>query len=200
MPVDSYMLFLDYQNNYIAAESQVDLGPSKGDTLGAPFLQDKAKSNIFEVDTFDFDVEQTINMSSQASGAGAGKIQFNPFKITRKIDKASPTFFQMACQGRTFQQVNLGFRKASGVTASGLFFLRFDFVMVAIKTISWSHGDDSPTENLEFEYGGLGVVYSQQNLDGSMMTPIGNAWNKLKNTDLSGDYKTSWDMPAATKL
>jgi bacteriocin-like protein len=31
---------------------------------------------------------------SQSSGAGAGKISFNPFSITRKIDAASPIFFQ----------------------------------------------------------------------------------------------------------
>jgi hypothetical protein len=28
-------------------------------------------------------------IGSQSSGAGAGKITFNPFSITRKIDKAS---------------------------------------------------------------------------------------------------------------
>ena len=31
-----------------------------------------------------------------SSGAGAGKVSFNPFSITRKIDKASPIFFQTA--------------------------------------------------------------------------------------------------------
>jgi type VI protein secretion system component Hcp len=29
-----------------------------------------------------------------SSGAGAGKVTFNPFSITRKIDAASPSFFQ----------------------------------------------------------------------------------------------------------
>ena len=27
---------------------------------------------------------------AQSTGAGAGKVTFNPFSITRKIDKASP--------------------------------------------------------------------------------------------------------------
>src|SRR5258708_5503239 len=30
---------------------------------------------------------------SQSSGAGAGKVPFNPFSITRKIDKSSPVLF-----------------------------------------------------------------------------------------------------------
>ena len=32
-------------------------------------------------------------LGSQSSGAGAGKVTFNPFSITRKIDASSPTFF-----------------------------------------------------------------------------------------------------------
>ena len=32
-------------------------------------------------------------IGSQSSGAGAGKVTFNPFSITRKIDVASPFFF-----------------------------------------------------------------------------------------------------------
>ena len=30
------------------------------------------------------DVEQVLNIGSQSSGAGAGKVTFNPFQITRK--------------------------------------------------------------------------------------------------------------------
>ena len=41
-------------------------------------------------------IEQPLNIGSQSSGAGAGKVTFNPFSITRKIDKASPIFFQNA--------------------------------------------------------------------------------------------------------
>jgi hypothetical protein len=35
-----------------------------------------------------------VSGGSQSSGAGAGKVSFNPFSITRKIDRASPIFFQ----------------------------------------------------------------------------------------------------------
>jgi hypothetical protein len=51
---------------------------------------------IFEVKDYSFDIEQVLNVGAQASGAGAGKVTFNPFSITRKIDidKASPVFFK----------------------------------------------------------------------------------------------------------
>jgi hypothetical protein len=33
------------------------------------------------------------DLSTVAGGAGAGKITFNPFSITRHVDKASPVLF-----------------------------------------------------------------------------------------------------------
>ena len=181
MPVDSYMLFQKYDDSYMKSESLVDFGKSSDDKIGKPFVEQAGKGSVFEVTSFSFDVEQTINMSSQSSGAGAGKISFNPFKVSRKIDLSTPQMFQMACQGTTFKTVQLGFRKAAGIEASGLFYLRFDFKLVALKTISWSHDDESPTEDLEFEYGGLQIRYGLQNAGGSIkeQNPVG--WNKIKN-------------------
>ena len=34
-----------------------------------------------------------VRGGSSSTGAGAGKVTFNPFSITRKIDSASPKFF-----------------------------------------------------------------------------------------------------------
>jgi len=40
--------------------------------------------------------DEVQGYGSASGGAGAGKVSFNPFSITRKVDKASPIFFQMA--------------------------------------------------------------------------------------------------------
>ena len=181
MAVDSFMTFQDYAGNWLPSESQVSFEKSpKTDEIGKPIVE-APDGSVFEVDNFSFDIEQTINMSSQSSGAGAGKINFNPFKITRKIDKASPTLFQMACKGTTFKFVRLGFRKAAGVEATGLFFLRFDFKLVAVKTISWAHGDDSPTEDVEMQFGGLQIQYGVQAAGGSIKKQNLVGWNSIKN-------------------
>jgi hypothetical protein len=37
--------------------------------------------------------QPTTFIGSQSTGAGAGKVTFNPFSITRKIDKATPILF-----------------------------------------------------------------------------------------------------------
>ena len=59
------------------------------------------------IEDYSFDIEQTLNIGSQSSGAGAGKVTFNPFSITRKIDSASPSFFQMAQTHRPIPRLTL---------------------------------------------------------------------------------------------
>jgi len=105
----------------------------------------------------------------------------------------------MACSGTAFQQVTLLLRKSAGAGAmaggvSGLAFLRFDFKLVAVKTISWSHDDESPKEEVTFEYGGLQVRYNQQDASGSMGTiPIfKGGWNRVRNVqDTEGGVLTT---------
>jgi type VI secretion system secreted protein Hcp len=187
MAIDSYMIFVRYGDKALEAESQVVLGSGPPEPLatdgGFDFSKYVKGGNVFEVDEYSFDVEQTLNIGSQSKGAGAGKITFNPFSISRKIDKSSPTFFEMACSGTAFQNVFLCLRKGAGVdtTQSGQIFLRFDFKLVAVKTISWSHDDTSPKEDVTFEYGGLQVRYCVQNPNGSMGKVIGTGWNLVQN-------------------
>src|SRR3978361_420805 len=119
MAVDGYMYFLPYTGAPLKSESTVDLTKQKDDPLSKTFpfkkysgaLTDKDRA-LFEIEDFSFDIEQTLNIGSQSTGAGAGKVTFNPFSITRKIDCASPTFFEYACSGTAFQMVSLGIRKS----------------------------------------------------------------------------------------
>ncbi len=182
MAIDSFMLFKPYNAAALDAESQVDLSHNSSEELA----KDLVAGKVFEVDDYSFDLEQVLNIGSQATGAGAGKVTFNPFSITRKIDLASPTFFQMACSGTAFEQVILAMRKGGGGETSGRFFLRFDFKLVAVKTISYSHDDESPKEEVTFEYGGLQVRYGQQKADGTVPKVIAKGWNRVKNVSDTG--------------
>jgi len=190
MAIDAYLVFQQYGGAYLAAESQVDFSKNTEALMSQPSAipiasgagtVPNAGPAIFEVTDFSFDIEQTLNIGSATSGAGAGKVTFNPFSITRKIDKASPTFFQMACSGTAFQSVSLIFRKSGGGNTAGLVYLRFDFKLVAVKTISWSHNDEGPEETITLEYGGLQVRYAQQKADGSLMPPVAGGWNRVNN-------------------
>ena len=180
MAIDSYMAFQEYNDSWLEAESQVNLTKNTNDLLFKDPVP-LAAGKVFEVDDYSFDVEQTLSIGSQSRGAGAGRITFNPFSITRKIDKSSPGMFERACNGTPFKTVVLALRKAAGTAATGTFFLRFDFKLVAIKTISWSHDDEAPKEEMTFEYGGLQMRYGVQNPDGSVKTVIPAGWNRVRN-------------------
>lgn len=190
MAIDAYVVFTPYQGSPPDSESQVDMSQNNeelaSDLKSIPTMQvsgGKISSfgHIFEIEDYSFDIEQTLNIGSQSGGTGAGKITFNPFSITRKIDRASPILFEMACQGTAFKQVTLALRKSTGNDTSGSIFLRFDFKLVAVKTISWSHDDESPKETVTFEYGGMLIRYCAQNPDGSLYAVKPGGWNRVKN-------------------
>ena len=180
MATDAYMVFKDSKGAYLASESTVDLG-SNDEPLGADFKSAGA-GNIFEVKDYSFGYEQILNMSSQSTGIGAGKVTFNPFSITRAIDKSSPKMFQYMCAGMHFQDVFLGLRKAVGGETSGKFFMLFKFHLVGVKTLNWAHDEESPTESIEFEYGAIQLQYSQQDKKGALATPVPASWSRLTNT------------------
>jgi type VI secretion system secreted protein Hcp len=198
MAFDTYMQFMDPNGNWIGGESQVQIDNGTESTIGKDIQQGK----VFEIDDFSFDIEQVLNIGSQSSGAGAGKVTFNPFQVTRKTDRLSPRLFTMCCAGQHFKQVSLYLRRAGGgaggatstsTQTSGTTFLRFDFALVAVKTISWSgsDGDEACKEEVTFEYGALQVRYVQQGSDGKPMTtadanPVGS-WNRVYNNNKFGD-------------
>jgi type VI protein secretion system component Hcp len=49
-------------------------------------------TNLTVRELSDAELEQATG-GSQSSESGAGKVTFNPFSITRKIDKSSPQLF-----------------------------------------------------------------------------------------------------------
>ena len=182
MAIDGYMYFLQYDDAYLKSESQVETKENK-ETTFTQFGFDKAAKaeGLFEIEDFSFDIEQTLNIGSQSTGAGAGRVVFNPFSITRKIDRSSPVLYEAACSGTPYKTVALGLRKGSGGKVSGQIFLIFVFKLVAVKTISWAYDDESPKETTTFEYGGLQVHYSRQKPNGELEPAIPGGWNRVKN-------------------
>jgi type VI secretion system secreted protein Hcp len=192
MAIDGYMYFKYYNSTeYLKSESQVLIKPAG---VPDPMFDDgnfgfKAAYNaqqgedkhLFEIEDFSFDIEQTLNIGSQSTGAGAGRVTFNPFSITRKIDRSSPNLYEMACSGTPYETVGLALRKGGGGTSSGIIFLVFLFKLVAVKTISWSYDDESPKETVTFEYGGLQVHYGQQKSGGTIGKVHSGGWNRVKN-------------------
>ena len=188
MAIDAYMYFQDYGNTYQPSESQVDVSIVndkdqlwKDPKLGFKDAAGATPKGLFEVEDFSFDIEQTLNIGSQSSGAGAGKVTFNPFSITRKIDQLSPILFERACSGTPFQRVGLGARKSAGGNTSGIIYLTFIFKLVAVKTMSYAYDDESPKETVTFEYGAVQITYAKQKPDGGIEKQFPAGWNRVRN-------------------
>jgi type VI secretion system secreted protein Hcp len=196
MAVEGYMYFQGYAagggpGDYLASESTVRLtkgAPGEAADIITPFskaqdgpIEDGCKSALFEIEDYSFDIEQTLGIGSQSTGVGTGRCQFNPFSITRKIDRASPHFFRMACAGKSFCRVGLGLRKAAGTDSAGVMYLAFTFSLVGVKTVSWAHDDEAPKETVTFEYGAVAVQYAMQQPGGKLDKVIAGGWNRVRN-------------------
>ena len=193
MAIESYMTFQTAQGKYLEGESQVNIVKASESNLGTStdFQMTDLKAGIlFEITDVSFDIEQALNIGSQSSGIGAGKVTFNPLSFTRPSDRISPTLFRMCCAGEHFRSVSLFLRRAGGsanaaagsITA-GQTYLRFDFALVGLKTINWSVDDDNSKEEVTMEYGALMLRYLQQDVTGAGMKLYPASWNRIYNTD-----------------
>ncbi len=140
----------------------------------------------FEIKEFSFGIENTLNISSASTGAGAGKAEFKEFTIKKQTDKASPSLAITCGQGGHYELVQLRLRKSGAKTSGGAgdVYLSYDFKLVAVKSIEWSgsSGDDVPEETVIYEYGALKIGYKPQNKDGTLGSVIERSWNKVTNS------------------
>lgn len=126
------------------------------------------------------DIEQTLNLGSQSTGAGAGKVTYNPFSVTMAPSSLDATLVEYTASGKVLCDVDLLVVGAQGSTQ--LYKLR----MAALKTMSWSadsRGVGSSTYT--FEYGGFMIVNQTYRPDGAPGKTTAKAWNRVLNTSLT---------------
>ncbi len=115
--------------------------------------------------TLTWSIEQTLNIGSQSSGAGAGKVAFNDLHFTKSLDATSPVFFQALCAGTPFEFVDIFF-VANGSTAATC-----RLKLAAVKSIDGTAGPGFPVEDIALEYGGASWTVGAANA----------GWNRVKN-------------------
>jgi type VI secretion system Hcp family effector len=134
-------------------------------------VEEPAHKGAFEIKDFSFVGDPTggcgmscraTNIGSASSGAGAGKVKFNEFTITKATDKASPSFFKHAqMTGQHFPKVKIEMRKAGGGERGQ--FMDYTFTNVFPTKINWSGpGDEGPEESITFVYGSMTLHYAKQ--------------------------------------
>ena len=175
MAISHYVVFVPADGTPLTGDGNTVAG------LVDPFRSGVDPNAFFAIDSWSTDVEQTLNIGSQSTGAGAGKIVFNPFSITRKIDALSPTLFHNAAAGVAFETVDLIEHRA-GKDGDRAAFVAWQFKLVAVKTVAWASGDDRPSETVSFEYGGLTIRYVPQSATGQLQPPVQTGWDRVRNS------------------
>lgn len=152
----------------------------KGETQDAVFAKD-----AFEIEDYEFTVENPTTIGSATGGAGGGKAKFKEFVVYKTIDVASPALFQHAASGSHFEKAILSVRKAGGAKGGEKPYLTYEFSTVFITSITHEleeKVDDLPTEKLVFVYGGLQIKYSTQDAGGKLSAPTQGTWNQVTNS------------------
>ena len=173
--IESYVAFLPYSGVPVPSDLTLD-------HVDDPFVKPTPVATdgaLFAIDDWSMDLEQTLNIGSQSTGAGAGRVAFNPFSITRKVDRASPQLFEQAASGTPFQFLDLLQVERDDDGAKVVVAWRFS--LVAIKTISWTAGDDGPKETVSFEYGSLSMGYQPSPPDGAALPMEFTGWDRVRN-------------------
>jgi type VI secretion system secreted protein Hcp len=135
-----------------------------------------AGKEAVDVESFSWGAENPTTIGSATGGAGAGKIKFNEFSITKKIDKSSPAFFKNLAAGAHYPTVTLTLRRA-GETKPYL-----TYTMKTVFTTKIDHSGDSPdlvSEQITFVFGQV----LEQVTDGDVTAQAG--WNQVTNVDAS---------------
>jgi VCBS repeat-containing protein len=132
-------------------------------------------NQLFAVDSFSFDAEQAVNIGSQSSGAGAGKVAFNPLQLGLEQPALDPLLFQMLASGEPFKQVDvLGYHQGGSESD-----LSIDYSFGLVAASSLNIGPNGALLNLE--YGALEIQHFAQQPDGSVSPDTAEGWNRVEN-------------------
>lgn len=162
--------------------------PGSKDVKGETLDSDMAKKDALELLSFSFGAENSVNIGSQSGGAGAGKVSFSEFEVTKRTDTASCGLFATCCMGTHFDEAIIELRRAGGsAQKTGATFMKIHFKMVVVNDISWSgsDGDDICEESLKFRYGAIKIEYFKQDSKGKMTKASGSQgevkWSQVLN-------------------
>jgi hypothetical protein len=96
--------------------------PPLGDspTTDSYFSSTFPEAVVFEISDFDFDVQNTIDIGSAATGAGAGKASLGQLVIHRTVDKLSPALLNLSTVGQHLAAIQLYLRHPNPPLAAPL--------------------------------------------------------------------------------
>ena len=149
--------------------------------------------SLFQLTGFSAEATQTLNIGSQSTGAGAGKVTFDPLTLEYTQQNLTPLLFQMLASGKAFQSVDVLAYNPSGALTT-----EYQFGLVAGKSLTIG---SSGVATEQLEYGSEQIRNTTPAADGSLGTTTLGSWNIVTNkADVAGETQVALATPAAGSL
>jgi len=159
-----------------AVDTFLTLTTTSGTTIQGE-SKDAAHPDAIVISSYKFETDNPNTIGSATGGAGAGKIKFGEFSITKTVDKSSPVLFQAEAAGEHYTKAVLTVRKAGGTQD----YLTITLGTVFVSSIVHQSNGVVPTETISFVFGTLQVDYAPQKTDGTLGSVIHGGWDIVQN-------------------
>jgi type VI secretion system secreted protein Hcp len=116
------------------------------------------------------------------SGAGAGRAEFHPLKVTQQLDRAVPPLVRLAAAGQHVAAATLTFRRPGREAADYLKIALSDVLVTGVRLIETA--DAPPSAEIVLVYGRIVIEYRPQMPDGSTGPPVVTGWDVRANRPL----------------
>lgn len=173
---------------FMALNSNTDLSGIKPEPVGetkslTDALNGDKNFHLVELSRFDLGAQNTVTIGSQKTGAGTGKVQFQDFTVTKRLDSVSPSLFLTLASGAHYKTVLIVVRRDSGTMSVPLFV--YTMKLVFLTKIHVSGSSRPPVETVEGEAGSLALsVYNQSSQGKTNLGPT-SGWNRVTNSPAS---------------
>src|SRR5882672_7829288 len=97
-PISLYLRLIDYNSRALNSNGTytTDISPIKNGI-------DTSNKQFIKILSYNNEIDQVLSIGSQTTGAGAGKVIFNPLKISKSLDSTSPDLFRDTAAGIAFK-------------------------------------------------------------------------------------------------
>ena len=138
----------------------------KLDGIDGESTDSKHKGTI-DIESFSWGATQAGDHSGRGGG-GAGRVAFQDFHFTMKINKASPKLMLACATGQHIKSGILISRKAGGKQEEYLKVTMSDLLVSSYQTGGSGHSDVVPTDQISLNFAKIEFEYKEQKPDGSL--------------------------------
>ncbi len=147
--------------------------------------QDEAHKQWMEVSEFRHGISQPAGGVASAQGVHTGgRADHDEFRITKRLDSASPTLSMYCCNAKPITEITLECCRAMGDKTVFMVYTFKDSIVAQIETKGSTESEDPiPMERIYFRYGEIHWEYTPTDPTGGGKTsaPIRAGWSVLQN-------------------